>query len=164
MKIQFFYTKGLIVGALLLIFQAFVFVTELNAQQSNPAFDEKLAAKTGADEYGMKNYIFVILKTGSNTSTEKAYLDSCFAGHFQNMNKLAGEGKLMLAGPLKKNDLTFRGIFILNTTSLDEAALMMRGDAAIAEKILEPVYFNLYSTAALPLLNEAYEKLWKKKR
>ena len=38
-----------------------------SAQQENK-YDEKLANELGADEYGMKTYVFCILKTGSNTT------------------------------------------------------------------------------------------------
>lgn len=36
----------------------------LLAQQKNPIYDSVLAAKLGADDYGMKKYVLVILQTG----------------------------------------------------------------------------------------------------
>ena len=36
------------------------------AQTTNPNYDEALAKKLGADDYGMKKYVLVILKTGEN--------------------------------------------------------------------------------------------------
>jgi len=50
------------------------------AQKDNPEYDEKLAASLGGDDYGMKSYIFVILKTGKNTTTDKKITDSLFRG------------------------------------------------------------------------------------
>ena len=41
-------------------------VTLSLGQKTNPNYDSTLAAKLGADDYGMKKYVFVILKTGSN--------------------------------------------------------------------------------------------------
>jgi hypothetical protein len=37
-------------------------------------FDEALAKSVGADEYGMKKYVFCLLKTGSNTTASKEKL------------------------------------------------------------------------------------------
>ena len=34
------------------------------AQTAKPAFDAELAKKTGADDYGMRSYVLVILRTG----------------------------------------------------------------------------------------------------
>ena len=41
------------------------------SQTINPKYDSALAAKLGADDYGMKTYVFVMLKTGSNELTDK---------------------------------------------------------------------------------------------
>ncbi len=40
----------------------------IHAQTANPNYDEALAKKLGADDYGMKQYVLVILKTGKNTT------------------------------------------------------------------------------------------------
>lgn len=48
------------------------------AQQSNPNYDSLLAKSLGADDYGMKGYTLVILKTGSNTTSDKSFIDSCY--------------------------------------------------------------------------------------
>ena len=42
------------------------------AQESNIQYDEKLAKTLNADEYGMKTYVFCLLKTGSNTTASKS--------------------------------------------------------------------------------------------
>jgi len=42
----------------------------------------------GADDYGMKKFVFVILKTGKNTSTDKELRDSAFVGHMNNIDRL----------------------------------------------------------------------------
>ncbi|MDG1661458.1 MAG: hypothetical protein P8H40_08830 [Winogradskyella sp.] len=59
----------------------------------------------------MKSYIFVILKTGTNTSTNKIEVDKAFAGHMTNMNTMVEAGKLVVAGPIGANDKNYRGIF-----------------------------------------------------
>ncbi len=130
-------------------------------QNTNPNYDSTLAKKYGADEYGMKGYILVILKTGTNKTTDKEFISKCFAGHMENINRLAKLGKLIVAGPLGKNDKTYRGIFILNTTSLDEAKELLQTDPTIKESILEAELYNWYGSAALSEYLEVSDKIWK---
>lgn len=131
-------------------------------QKTNPSYDSTLAEKYGADERGMKSYVLVILKTGSSTTADKAFIDSCFSGHMNNINRLVKSGQLIVAGPLGKNENTYRGIFILNTMTLEEAAELMQTDPAIKEKLLEPILFKWYGSAALPAYLEVSDKIWKK--
>lgn len=131
------------------------------SQTSNPKYDSTLAKSLGADEYGMKSYTLVILKTGTNNTTDKAVLDSCFSGHFENINKLVEQKKLIVAGPLGKNEKTYRGIFILNTADFEEANEMLKGDPTITEKILEAELYNWYGSAALPVYLDTSDKIWK---
>ena len=46
----------------------FIGLSSLGFSQEKSSYDEELAKKLGADEYGMKTYVFCILKTGSNTT------------------------------------------------------------------------------------------------
>lgn len=133
------------------------------SQTSNPKYDSTLAKSLGADDYGMKSYTLVILKTGTNKTTDKAVLDRCFRGHFENINKLVEQKKLIVAGPLGKNEKTYRGIFILNAANFEEANEMLKGDPTIAEKILEAELYNWYGSAALPVYLDASDKIWKAK-
>lgn len=133
----------------------------VNAQKPNPNYDAELAKKYEADDYGMKMYVLVILKTGSNTTETKAKTDSLFAGHMANMGKLVKINKLIVAGPLGKNDKTYRGIFILNTKSLDEAKELLKTDPAVNAKVLEAELFNWYGSAALAAYLTASEKVGK---
>lgn len=131
------------------------------AQSTNPNYDSELAKKLGADDYGMKSYIFVMLKTGSNESTDNAYKDSCFAGHLANITRLVKENKLIVAGPLGKNENAYRGIFILNVTTFDEANELLKTDPAINAKFLEADLYNWYGSAALSEYLETSDKIWK---
>lgn len=54
----------------------------------------------------MKSYYLVILKTGSAKITDKKRSDSIFGGHMKNIQRLALENKLVVAGPMGKNDKT----------------------------------------------------------
>lgn len=143
-----------------IIILLFCFTTAAG-QTNNPNYDSTLAKKLGADEMGMKNYILVILKTGSGNVTDKAVRDSLFRGHFKNINQLAEEGKLSVAGPLDKNDNSYRGIFIFNVATLEEANELLKNDPTISEKIFDVELYKWYGPAALPLYMDAYEKTWK---
>jgi uncharacterized protein YciI len=130
-------------------------------QDFNPSYDSTLAKTLGADDYGMKSYILVVLKTGKNKIEDKAILDSLFAGHMANINRLAGNGKLIVAGPMGKNDNQYRGIFILNVTSFEEATELLQSDPTIKEEILEAELYKWYGSAALPVYLETHKKIEK---
>lgn len=133
------------------------------AQNNNPNYDEELAKELNADDYGMKSYVFVVLKTGSAKIEEKAVRDSCFAGHFSNMQKLAEEKKLVVAGPLGMNDNSYRGLFIFDVATKEEAQELMKGDPTISMGIFEVEMYDWYGSAALPVYLEAADKIWKQK-
>ncbi len=128
------------------------------AQQTNPNYDSR---KLGADDYGMKSYYFVILKTGPNTTAPKAFMDSCFRGHLDNIGKLVREEKLIVAGPLEKNTKSYRGIFILSADSKEEAGRLLQSDPAIQSNLLATEIYTWYGSAALPEYLQSSEKIWK---
>jgi uncharacterized protein len=131
------------------------------AQASNPGYDKALADSLGANEYGMKAYVLVILKTGSNTSLSKPASDSLFTGHMKNIMRLAEEGKLIVSGPMKKNDRSYRGIFILNVPAIEDAKSLMAADPAITGKLLEVEYYQWFGSAALPMYLPFHKKIEK---
>jgi uncharacterized protein YciI len=131
------------------------------AQNSNPNYNKALADSLGADDYGMKMYVLVMLKTGPSNITEKAKTDSLFAGHMRNINRLVDMGKLVVAGPLRKNDKNYRGIFILNVTTFEEAKKLMEADPAISSGMLDTELFHWYGSAALKMYLPYSEKVGK---
>jgi uncharacterized protein YciI len=133
------------------------------SQTANPNFDADLASTLGADEYGMKTYVLAILKTGSNESADKTYRDSCFRGHMNNINRLVQAGKMVVAGPMGQNDNSVRGIFILDVSTLEDAADLLQADAAINAKLLATELYIWYGPAALATYREASDKVWKVK-
>lgn len=133
-------------------------------QKVTPAFNQSLADSLGADKYGMKMYVMVILKTGAAKITDKATVDSLFKGHMDNIGHLADRGKLVVAGPFQKNDKQYRGIFILNTTSLEEAKALLQTDPAIKANLLDTEIFNWYGSAALPLYLKHHPEITKEGR
>ncbi|MFN8115700.1 MAG: hypothetical protein U0W65_06270 [Bacteroidia bacterium] len=143
---------------LLLLSFFFPFAFKANAQKST--YDSLLAKKLHADDYGMKMYVFVMLKTGTNTSTDKEAKDKAFAGHMKNIQKMADEGKLAVAGPFEKGGSN-RGIFILNVSTFEEAKTLLEGDTAVKEKYLEPEYTLWYGSASLMETPEIHKKIQK---
>lgn len=78
-----------------------------------------------------------------------------------NINRLVKEKKLIVAGPMVKNEKSFRGIFILNVSTLEDARLLLETDPAIKEGFLAPELFLWYGSAALPAYLEVSDKVWK---
>ena len=131
--------------------------------QENKNFDAKLAKDVGADDYGMKAYVFCILKTGTNSTATAEERQKYFEGHMANINKLADEKKLVVAGPFMKNDKNYRGIFIFNCTTIEEAKALVDSDPAVAANIFEAELTLWYSSAALMMVNENHNKIAKTK-
>jgi uncharacterized protein YciI len=131
------------------------------AQTINPDYDSTLAQKLGADDYGMKSYVLAILKTGDNNTTDKSFIDSCFQGHMSNINRLVDEGKLIVAGPLGKNENSYRGIFIFNVRTIEEAEELVQTDPAINSGLLDVDLYKWYGSAALTVYLETSDKIWK---
>ncbi len=144
--------------AIVLMAFLFLLVVPTTAQVEQKEYDPALAKSLGADEYGMKWYVMAILKTGSNDLQDSVKRANLFAGHFKNIGRLAEMRKLVVAGPFWKNDKSYRGIFILNVSTLEEAGELLQSDPTIREKVLEAELFKWYGSAALP----EYLKLQKK--
>lgn len=146
---------------ILMLTTLLLLVISATGQQNNAGYDPELAIKLGADDYGMKWYVMVILKTGSNHIEDKAKRDSLFAGHMHNIGRLAELGKLVVAGPFGENDKTYRGIFILNVPTFEEANELLKTDPTIKEKIFAVNLFKWYGSAALPEHLETHKKIQK---
>ena len=126
-----------------------------------PKFDAALAAQVGADDYGMRNYVLVVLKTGPNRMPDGKERDAMFQGHFANINRLAGEGKLALAGPFDGVD-GWRGLFIFAVADIEEAKKLVATDPVVASGEMVPEFHKYYGSAALMLVDDAHKKVQKK--
>lgn len=136
------------------------------ANQAAPAapaahHDAELAKSLGADERGMRPYVLVILKTGPTKVTDKAARARMFEGHFANMERLAAERKLVLAGPLDGVDGR-RGIFVFATPDIEQAKGYVATDPVIVQGEMVAEYHKLYSSAALMMVSAIHNKLQKK--
>lgn len=129
---------------------------------TNPNYNKALADQLGGDDYGMKTYHLVILKTGPSTTTDKELISESFKGHMANINKLVEEGILIVAGPLDKNDKNYRGIFIFNNVkTIEKVKELLQEDLAIKNGLLNYDIFTWYGSAALPEYLPFSDKIWK---
>jgi uncharacterized protein YciI len=126
----------------------------------SPAYDSKLAEQFGADERGMRSYVFVVLKTGPKQMPAGPKRDEMFKGHFANMERLAAAGKLVLAGPFDGVD-GWRGMFIFAVKDIEEAKKLVATDPVVINGEMVPEFHALYGSAALMQVNETHRKLVK---
>ncbi|MEQ8936604.1 MAG: YciI family protein [Amphiplicatus sp.] len=147
-----------LVSALLCI----AMLSSARAEDAPAAYDADLASALGADDYGMRSYVFVLLKTGPTEITDKERRKKLFAGHFANMKRLAEQGDLVLAGPLD-DDGGKRGLFILNAPTREAAMAMMGNDPAVEAGIFTAEYSGYYGSAGLMQVNAIHEKIQRKK-
>jgi len=94
------------------------------------SFAQADKAKTAAEK--IVQYWFVMIKTGPKQDFDSAAKAKLFAGHMENINRLYYEGILKVAGPFGKNDLKWRGIFILDCATKEEAEKNVMTDPAVA--------------------------------
>lgn len=133
------------------------------ADNDKPVFNKLLADSLGADEYGMRKYFLVILKTGEKSIDNKTVVDSIFRGHLDNIGKLTREGKLIIAGPLGKNDKQYRGIFVFRVETKEEVESLLLTDPAIKEQLLASEILEWYGSAALPMYLDFHAQIEKSK-
>lgn len=130
--------------------------------KTNPSYDPELAKRLGADAVGMKTYVLCILKSGPKDAEIKGKeRDDIFAGHFANMGRLAEQGKLAVAGPFEKNDRSYRGLYIFNVSTIEEAEKLVVLDPAVKAGVFVPELTLWYASAALMEVPELHKKLQK---
>jgi len=130
-------------------------------ERPKAAYDAGLAKAVGADEHGMRQYVLVVLKSGPTPVPKGPERDEMFKGHFANINRLAAEGKLALAGPFDGVD-GWRGLYIFAVSDIDEARKLVATDPVVAKGEMVPEFHKYYGSAALMLVNEAHPKVAKK--
>lgn len=151
-------SRTLLITALFI--SAFSFAQEKKTDK--PKFNQELATSLGADQYGMKPYTIVMLTTGTTKIEDKAKMSSLMKGHMENIGKLANEGKIVVAGPfLEKNKENYRGMFIFNTKSKEEAEQWVKTDPAVQAGVFSYEIFPWYGSAALPLYLKHHDEISK---
>jgi uncharacterized protein YciI len=131
-------------------------------QKGSVVYDSVLAKKLGADDYGMKEYVMAFLKEGPVKLKDTVASSKLLQAHLRNIQRLAAEGKLILAGPFLDQQ-SFRGIFIFNVKSVEEARRLCESDPAIKAGTLIMELHPWYGSAALMECIPVHKKLEKKK-
>ena len=143
---------------------SFICIPNIALRAEDRAFDPELAKRLGADERGMKMYVLCILKTGPKDAEIKGDdRKQIFAGHFANIGRLADEGKLVVAGPFGKNEKSYRGLYIFNVATIEEAEKLVTLDPAVKAGVFVPDLTLWYGPAAMMVVNETHKKIEKPK-
>lgn len=124
------------------------------------AYDEQLAQELGADDYGMRQYVMAFLKAGPNRSTDSTEAVELQRAHLSNINRMAEEGDLVLAGPFMDNG-EIRGIYVFDVRTVEEARELTETDPAIQAGALEMELHPWYGSAALMQVNEIHGQISK---
>lgn len=147
---------------ILLIYIALLNNGKAQSSDSNDqSYDSLLAKKYGADDYGMKKYIMAFLKSGRTELTDKEEQERLQGEHMKNINRMAEDGKLVIAGPFMDHQ-SVRGIYIFDVRTIDEARELTSTDPAIKAGVLEMELRPWYGPAALMEVNNIHKKIQKK--
>jgi uncharacterized protein YciI len=119
----------------LIFFIAFLAVACSNDQQkievsTTPPEKYDLNKDTSFFSGEMKRYWLVLLKKGPNRNQNSISAEKIQVAHMANINRLAKEGKLIMAGPIGIED-DLRGIFLMNCTDSAEVENFVRTDSAV---------------------------------
>ena len=136
-------------------------LAQVQTSPPKPAFEPELAQTVGADEQGMRGYVLVVLKTEPSPLPAGRERDDMFKGHFANINRLATEGKLVLAGPFDGVN-GWRGLFIIAVTDIEAAKQLVATDPVISSGEMVADHHKYYGSAALMLVNDGHSKVAKK--
>lgn len=100
---------------------------------------------------GAADYTFVFLETGPARDLPEDVLSDAFAGHFENMGRLAEDGTLLLAGPFfePKADPAHRGLFVFDVADPAEARRLVATDPAVQAGALKGSVYGFRTTAPM---------------
>ena len=89
-------------------------------------------------------------------------LSALFAGYMANVEGLAEEGKLVVAGPfydVPRAPESWRGLFRLNSSDTAEARGWVDQDPAVQAGVFDVVLAPWYSSGALQAVQGLYQRL-----
>lgn len=139
----------------------FTFSQTKKQETKKPKYNEALAKKLGADDYGMRKYVIAFLKAGPNRDQDSATAAKLQAAHMANIVKMADAGQLAVAGPfLDKGEV--RGIYIFNVESVEKAKELTETDPAIQAGRLVMELHPWYGSAAVMQIAETHKTIQKK--
>ena len=131
-----------------LVFSSFALALLLACHSTEPA-DELAPRSAPASAPGLT---LVLIKTGPKSGQlSQAENERAFAGHFENMGRLANERRLLVAGPFgeKRHDPALRGIFVLATSQRAEAEAWAGTDPTTQAGIFTLEFHDLHTDAPL---------------
>jgi len=106
-----------IVAALLLLILAVAFAGE--------------AAAPAPATPRMKQYFFVLLRSGPNHTQTKEEAEKIQEEHMAHLRETAAAGKLDVGGPFEADGSDWRGILIYDVATMDEARALCSADPAV---------------------------------
>ena len=152
-----------VLTTLFLLFTATLSLSaQVNESSNVMTFDSTLAARCGADQYGMKKYVIAFLKSGPNRTHDAATASSIQRAHMENINRMAEAGKLVLAGPFMDGG-ELRGIYVFNVETIAEAQALTESDPAVQAGRLIMELHPWYGSAGLMQVNEIHNRIQKEK-
>lgn len=132
------------------------------SKPSSPTgYDPELARRLGADEYGMAKYVMAFLKPGPKRDQPKDEADRLLKAHLANIERLAADGKLVVAGPFL-DDGPFAGIYVFRVATVEEARALTATDPAIQAGRFEMELHPWYGSAALQEINALHKRVQQK--
>lgn len=130
------------------------------AAPDSTGYNAELAKELGADPYGMKQYVMAFLKAGPTRSQDSLEAAQLQRAHLDNIQRLAREGKLVLAGPFM-DDGEVRGIYVFDVRTVEEAEALTASDPSIQAGRLVMELHPWYGSAALMKVNELHGSITK---
>ncbi len=131
------------------------------SDNSATEYDAQLASALGADDYGMKSYVMAFLYRGENQSLDSAARMELQLKHLENINRMAEQNKLVLAGPFLDGG-ELRGIYIFDVSTIEEAEALTNTDPSTQQGLLRMELKPWYGSAALLQLNDLHTSIAKK--
>jgi len=124
------------------------------------AYDSVLAKRLGGNDNGMTQYVMAFLKRGPNRPTDSITRVELQKAHMANINRMAAEGKLIIAGPFM-DDGDLRGIYIFNVQTVEEAKELTKTDPAVKYGSLVMELHPWYGSAGLKEVNSIHKRITK---
>ena len=84
-----------------------------------------------APAHRMKQYFFVLLRSGPDRSQSKEQAAKIQEGHMAHIRATAQSGKLQIAGPFDDENGDWRGILIYDVATLADARALCDADPAV---------------------------------
>lgn len=126
-----------------------------------PTFDAELAKRLDADPYGMHQFVIAFLYAGPNRESDSTKAAELQAAHMDNINRLAEEGSLVLAGPFLDGG-ELRGLYVFDVKTVEEAEALTATDPAIQSGSLRMELHPWYGSAAVMDINNVHNVIQEK--